>query len=67
MTVAHITATRSPPNPYTTLMDSTWGGDKALKGMRRRYTNFTDAMLIHCKRFPNCGMYGVDARRGGLA
>lgn len=23
MTVAYITATRSPPNPYTTLMDST--------------------------------------------
>jgi len=23
VTVAYITATRSPPNPYTTLMDST--------------------------------------------
>jgi len=43
-----------------------WGGDKALKGMARRYDNFTPAMLIHCERFPNCGMYGVDAARGGV-
>lgn len=43
-----------------------WGGDKALKGMSRRYDNFTPAMLIHCNKFPNCGMYGVDASRGGL-
>jgi hypothetical protein len=25
VTVAYITATRSPPNPYTTLMDTTLG------------------------------------------
>jgi hypothetical protein len=34
--------------------------------MARRYDNFTPAMLIHCEKFPNCGMYGVDAARGGL-
>lgn len=43
-----------------------WGGDKAIKGMGRRYYNFTPAMLIHCNRYPNCGMYGVDASRGGV-
>lgn len=43
-----------------------WGGDKAKKGMARRYDNFTAAMLIHCSKFPNCNVYGVDAGRGGL-
>ncbi|WP_182525123.1 hypothetical protein [Nocardioides dongkuii] len=43
-----------------------WGGDKAIKGMARRYENFTAAMLVHCEKFPNCGMYGVQAARGGL-
>lgn len=43
-----------------------WGGDKATKGMARRYGNFIPDMLIHCNHFPNCGMYGLDASRGGL-
>lgn len=43
-----------------------WGGDKARKGMARRYDNFDDRMLVHCKRYPDCGMYGVDATRGRL-
>lgn len=43
-----------------------WVGDKAVKGMARRYDNFTSDMLIHCDKYPNCGMYGVDAARGGL-
>ena len=43
-----------------------WTGDKAVKGMNRRYDNFTAEMLIHCGKFPNCGMYGVDAARGGV-
>jgi hypothetical protein len=38
-----------------------WGGDKASKGMDRRYTNFEPSMLRHCKRFPNCNVYAVDA------
>ena len=36
-------------------------GPKALKGMRRRYSNFEDSWLMHCGRYPNCGMYGVFA------
>lgn len=40
-----------------------WGGDKASKGMARRYTNFEPGMLRHCKRFPNCNVYAVDASR----
>lgn len=39
--------------------------DKAAKGMRARYDNFTDSMLRHCGQFPNCGMYAVDAGRLG--
>ncbi len=41
-----------------------WNGDKARKGMRRRYTNFSDKMLMHCGRFPDCGMYAVSQTRG---
>lgn len=43
-----------------------WSGDKAVKGMARRYKNFVKSMLVHCKHHPNCGMYGVDASRGGI-
>ncbi|WP_250286368.1 hypothetical protein [Frankia sp. CiP1_Cm_nod2] len=42
-----------------------WSGDKALKGMQRRYANFQPAMLLHCKHYPNCGVYavrGIDRR-----
>lgn len=35
----------------------TWSGDKALKGMARRYSNFR---LLHCDQYPNCGMYAVE-------
>lgn len=38
--------------------------DKAAKGMRARYSNFEDSMLLHCSKYPNCGMYAVDASRG---
>lgn len=34
-----------------------WSGDKASKGMARRYSNFR---LLHCNRYPNCGMYAVE-------
>lgn len=30
---------------------------KALKGMQRRYENFTEDNLYHCGKFPACGMY----------
>lgn len=43
-----------------------WHGPKATKGMARRYDNFTPDMLIHCAKKMQCGMYGVDAARGGL-
>jgi hypothetical protein len=36
-----------------------WGGDKAVKGMQRRYANFRPGMLLHCGHYPNCGMYAV--------
>ncbi|TDC64741.1 hypothetical protein E1258_07530 [Micromonospora sp. KC207] len=34
-----------------------WSGDKASKGMLRRYSNFR---LLHCSQYPNCGMYAVE-------
>lgn len=36
---------------------ATWNGDKAFKGMVRRYSNFR---LLHCDQYPNCGMYAVE-------
>jgi hypothetical protein len=33
------------------------GADKAVKGMQRRYTNFSASMLYHCSKYPNCGVY----------
>lgn len=38
--------------------------DKAVKGMALRYKNFTPSMLIHCPKYPGCGMYAVDQNRG---
>jgi len=32
---------------------------KAVKGMERRYANFESSMLMHCGKYPNCGMYAV--------
>ena len=32
---------------------------KAAKGLKRRYPNFEEAWLRHCKRGMNCGMYAV--------
>lgn len=37
---------------------------KASKGMQALYSNFEDSMLMHCSKYPNCGMYAVDASRG---
>lgn len=37
---------------------------KASKGMENRYTNFKSSMLVHCRRYPNCNVYGVDHNRG---
>lgn len=37
----------------------TWSGDKAIKGMERRYSNFQRKMLFHCPKHPGCGMYMV--------
>lgn len=36
-----------------------WGGDKCRKGMARRYSNFQDAWLHHCSKYPNCNVYAV--------
>ncbi|MDP9983609.1 hypothetical protein J2W14_003030 [Pseudarthrobacter oxydans] len=33
--------------------------DKAIKGFRRRYTNFEDSWMRHCSKYPDCGMYAV--------
>jgi hypothetical protein len=40
------------------------GAAKAAKGMARRYTNFSDrdVQLMHCRRYPKCGMYAVTRR-----
>lgn len=38
-----------------------WGGDKCRKGMARRYSNFEDAWLHHCSKYPNCNVYAVFA------
>jgi hypothetical protein len=38
-----------------------WSGDKAVKGMLRRYSNFEAKMLHHCPKFPACGVYAVKA------
>lgn len=38
-----------------------FSGDKSTKGFRRRYSNFADDMLYHCRKYPNCGMYAVFA------
>lgn len=35
------------------------GADKAYKGMARRYTNMQKNMLLHCKHYPNCGVYAA--------
>jgi hypothetical protein len=37
---------------------------KATKGMERRYTNFREdgLQLLHCRHYPNCGMYAVRRR-----
>jgi hypothetical protein len=41
-----------------------WSGDKATKGMARRYTNFgsNDVQMLHCSKHPNCGVYAVRRR-----
>jgi hypothetical protein len=36
-----------------------WSGDKAVKGMQRRYSNFEARMLYHCSKFPTCGVYAA--------
>lgn len=33
--------------------------DKAVKGMKRIYSNFDASMLYHCSKFPDCGVYIV--------
>jgi len=34
-------------------------GDKSRKGMARIYENFSNEMLYHCGKFPNCNVYQV--------
>lgn len=44
--------------------DSNWlpfHGDKSRKGMRRIYSSFTNDMLYHCGKYPNCNVYQVRA------
>ncbi|MFC5827977.1 hypothetical protein [Nonomuraea insulae] len=55
----------SKPCPHGENSFITWNAaDKAAKGMARRYTNFydRDVQLLHCEKYPNCGVYAVRRR-----
>jgi hypothetical protein len=55
----HFDAGSAAPCKHGAASFTSWSGDKATKGMQRRYPNFEPSMLMHCKHFPNCGMYSV--------
>lgn len=44
-----------------------YNSDKAVKGFRRRYTNFEDSWMHHCPKYPGCGMYAVFCPGGNAA